>query len=457
MDDTSTQKIDLDFYENVIMYHCLTDESYLGSIIELLDVDYFSNRHIKNILGIVTNFFSERDQPPTLTEIKARLVNSELVDSFKNVVNMVKTFDTKFNRDELYANTEQFLKQKAVYNTMMSVANECDKGTVDTSEILTKFESACNISLDVDRGLDYFNDIDRHVRDLLQEDSTVSTGWKWLDDKLGGGYLENGRSIYVFAGETNIGKSIFLGNTAVNLASQGKTVLLVTLEMSEMVYAKRLSTQITQIPISELSTQTDHLKECIHEYKTDKPNSRILIKEFPPSSITCSNLQAYIKKLKNTGINVDAIVLDYVNLLTTSAGVNSYERVKYVTEKLRALSYIFACPVITATQLNRTGYNEINPGLDTVGESYGLAATADCMFSIWQEEEDAELGIIKLGLMKNRFGQNFGNCTLAIDYSTLTLREDDSLADSLPRDDQQPTEFTQSDGILSSTLDFLKP
>ena len=49
---------------------------------------------------------------------------------------------------------------------------------------------------------------------------------------LDGGFLENGRSIYVFAGETNVGKSIFLGNIAVNMAKQGKTVLVVSLEMS---------------------------------------------------------------------------------------------------------------------------------------------------------------------------------------------------------------------------------
>jgi replicative DNA helicase len=148
-------------------------------------------------------------------------------------------------------------------------------------------------------------------------------------------------------------------------------------------------------------------------------------------------LKAFIKKIVDNGIQIDAIILDYVNLLTTTTGVNSYERVKYVTERLRALSYVFSCPVITATQLNRSGYNEINPGFETIGESYGLASTADCMFSIWQEEEDAELGIIKLGIMKNRFGQNFGACTLQIDYPTLTLTQDDSNPESVDIPDSE--------------------
>ena len=52
-----------------------------------------------------------------------------------------------------------------------------------------------------------------------------------------------------------------------------------------------------------------------------------MIKEFPPSTITCSTLKSFIKKIVDGGVRIDAIVLDYVNLLTTNAGVNSYERV----------------------------------------------------------------------------------------------------------------------------------
>jgi replicative DNA helicase len=409
------------------MYHCLTDESYLGSIIDCLDSKLFNNDNIRNIINVVKKFYEERDAVPTLTEIKARLTTDDLKTNFKSVVSLMSDFDKKFDRSELVVNTEQFMRERAVYKTMLDIIdNQKTEKDVDTADILSKFEAACNISIQADTGLDYYNDVDKHIQDLLQEDNTIPSTWSWLDEKIGGGFLENGRSIYIFAGETNIGKSIFLGNVAVNIANQGKTVLLISLEMSELVYAKRISTNITQIPINTLSQDVDLLKQEILSHKS-KTNGRILIKEFPPSTITCSTLKSFIKKLKDTGITIDALVVDYVNLLTTNTGVNSYERIKHVTERLRSLSYIFSCPVITATQLNRSGYSESNPGLETVSESYGLAATADCMFSIWQEEEDAELGIIKLGLMKNRFGQNFGHCGMRIDYSTLTLTQDDEI------------------------------
>ena len=388
------EKLDLNFYERVIIYNILTNETYLASIIDNIDVKYFTDNNIKSVIEIVRSFYDKRQTIPTLTEIKSYLTTDESREQFKRVVDIVKSFDQQFNVEELYDNTERFLKERAVMSTLMDVAKDIESGSVDTSDIFNQFENACSISIQPDKGLDYYNEVDRHISDLLQQDSTVSTGWSWLDEKIDGGYLENGRAIYVFAGETNIGKSIFLGNTAVNIANTGKTVLLITLEMSEFVYAKRLSTNISQIPIAELSTQTDYLKEQLQQHK-DQTNGRILIKEFPPSTITASHLKAFIKKITDTGLRIDAIVLDYVNLLTTNTAVNSYERVKYVTERLRSLSYVFSCPIITATQLNRSGYNEVNPGLETVGESYGLAATADCLINIWQEEEDAEAQVCR--------------------------------------------------------------
>ena len=415
--------IDDKFYETVIAYNALTNESYLASIVDHLDSKYFDNKDIKNVVEIIKEFYEKRSTPPTLTEIKGYLTTDELKASFRRVVRLFDGFDQKFNRDELYENTEKFLKEKAVYNTLLDVADQAGKDDVDTSEILTKFEQACNVSLSVDLGLDYFTDIEKHIDDLETQDETIPSGWEWLDKKLDGGFLEQGRAIYVFAGETNVGKSIFLGNIARNIADHGKTVLLVSLEMSELVYAKRITTNLTQIPIRQLHNRTDDIRDAVEQYKRSNSKSRVIVKEFPPSTITCKHLKGFIKKLTDRGVKLDAIVVDYVNLLKSSTGTNSYERIKYATEELRALSYAFECPIITATQLNRQGYNEINPGLDTVGESYGLAATADAIFSIWREEEDVDLGILRLGVMKNRFGENYGSMMMEIDYDTLTLKE----------------------------------
>ena len=216
----------------------------------------------------------------------------------------------------------------------------------------------------------------------------------------------------LLAGEMLFGREAFAG----------KNVLLVTLEMAELLYAQRICTNATKIPMRELKQNGPSIKHAIAQEK-----GKIFIKEFPPSTITPSQLKGFIKKFQEQGIKLDAIVLDYLNLLHSPIGSNSYERVKYVTEQVRAMSYLFDCPIISATQLNRSGFDQDNPDLNTVSESIGLAATADCIVSIYQSEEDREMDIIRLGMMKNRFGIRGVTQAMRIDYNTLSIEQADDV------------------------------
>ena len=415
-------KLDLDYFENVLIYKSLTDGTYLASIADFVKPEYFKKKAIASIFTIIKDFSEKRNKLPTSTEIKSHLVSDEQRESFKALVTSFNEIDKNLDKDELYDNTEQFLKEKAVYHTMLNVAEDVSSGKVDTSIVLDKFEKSCNINLVTDLGLNLYNDIDLLIDDINSVERHIPSQWEWLDEALGGGFLEAGKSLYVFAGETNIGKSIFLGNVAHNIAKQGKNVLLVTLEMSELLYARRICTNVTKIPMKELASNTSSIKQAINDEE-----GKIFIKEFPPSTITPNQLKGFIKKFQDQGIKLDAIVLDYLNLMHSSMGNNSYERIKHVTEQVRAMSYTFECPIISATQLNRAGFDTDNPDLATISESIGLAATSDVIVSIYQNEEDRELGIIRLGMMKNRYGPRGNTQAMRINYSTLTIEEADDI------------------------------
>lgn len=430
-------KLDLDYFENIVIYKSLTDSTYLSSVVDYIKPEYFKTKNIASVFGIITEFYNKRQKLPTLTEIKQYLNTDDLRESFKSIVNSFALIDKNLDKDELYENTERFLKEKAVYHTMLSIAEDVSKGNVDTSIALDKFEKSCNINLVTDLGLNLYGDIESVITDLTTVQKSIPSTWPWLDEALNGGFMEGGRALYVFAGETNIGKSIFLGNIATNISAQGKNVLLVSLEMSELLYAKRLCANVSKIPLRDLAINAHALRQAIAEQKTAGMGN-IFIKEFPPATITPNQLKAFIKKIKDTGINIDAIVLDYLNLLHTTVGNNSYERIKNVTEQCRAMSYIFNCPVISATQLNRSGFDQENPDLNTISESIGLAATADVIVSIYQNDEDRELNIIRLGMMKNRYGPRGHTQPMRIDYPTLTITQADDIV-----------EFTQDDTLTS--------
>ena len=70
-------------------------------------------------------------------------------------------------------------------------------------------------------------------------------------------------------------------------------------------------------------------------------------------------------------------------------------------------------------------YGKQNPGMEGISESIGTASTADVILSIFQTDEDMEMGLIRLGMMKNRFGPRGMVQAMRIDYSTLTIKQSD--------------------------------
>jgi len=72
---------------------------------------------------------------------------------------------------------------------------------------------------------------------------------------------------------------------------------------------------------------------------------------------------------------------------------------------------------------HNSAFNQTEPGMETISESIGLAATADVIVSIYQNAEDREIGIIRLGMMKNRYGPRGHTQAMRIDYSTLTITQ----------------------------------
>lgn len=449
--------LDLEHFEKIFIFNALTDQIYLESVLDHTEYSFFKDKNIKTVFSVLKNFYEEHKTVPNTTELKAHLVTTEQKDALRELGRSFEHIDKNYNKDVLIKNTERFLKEKSVLSTVLETSLDVQSGDVDSNKILKKFEKACGISLVEDVGFDYLENIENHCNDLQKVFSTVSTGWKWLDSKIGGGFMAEGRALYVFFGVTNVGKSIFLGNIATNILNQNKTVVLISLEMPEQVYAKRISAQLSKIPWDDMRLQIDPLKNFLNEYKVKNKNSKLIIKEFPPKGVTVLQIKNYLQKLVKNGIKPDAIVIDYINLVAPpSNGLSSYESVKQITEGIRALSYDFECPIISATQATRAAVSSPNPDLDKTSESMGLSHTVDAQFSIWCEESDIEMGIIHMGIVKNRFGPRQCQTHLNIDYPTLSLTEPDELILENSVKAKMPNLSTDLNSNIVDTLNFVE-
>jgi len=111
--------INLDEYENILIYKALTDSGYLAAIADSVKPEYFKSKAIASVFEIIKDFTEKRNKLPTITEIKTYLVTDEQKSSFKDLVKSFNNIDKNLDKDELYDNTERFLKEKSVYHTML--------------------------------------------------------------------------------------------------------------------------------------------------------------------------------------------------------------------------------------------------------------------------------------------------------------------------------------------------
>jgi len=424
--------LNLDNFESVFCYKMLTDKSFFARIDPFFEVDYLHDKDRKCIIQIQKNIVTENKIFPNLTEIKNYITNKEQSQSFVKVLTEIKNINPDLNETELYSCTERFLKERGIYNAMLSVVDDIQSGNIDSSKILDSFEKRCKINLDNKGGFNLAKDLNVLVDSLKAKESFIKSKYNWLDNIMDGGFRAEGKALYLVVGQVNIGKSIVLGNLAKNIVESGKNVLLISLEMSEMMYASRITSNMTKIPIYKLKDEVDTIEEAMEIYRNRSNVGELMIKEFPPSKITPNQLEAYINSVISSGFKVDAVVIDYLNLLHGETGSNSYERLKYVTEQIRALSYIFACPFITATQLNRGGFDEDDgPELSNLSESINIAATCDFIFGVYKKSSEKSLPVIRFKMLKNRWGANYGEYAFKVDTTTLALIEDDEFNNTM--------------------------
>ena len=223
------KKLNLDYFESIIAYHALFNPEYLGGIIDHIKPELFYRAETRAAIVPIVSYFSEHNTIPSVTEIKVRLKEATERELFTKLLKEFTHLDKEFNLKELLHNTEQFLKERTLISFLNKTATQLAKeGNVNYDEAYAEVEQAIGLSLIDDVGLEYFKDFEKHLEYLDKKENRLSTGWPWLDDKLGGGLLAEGKGLYVFCGVTNVGKSIFLGNIANNIVKQNKCAVIIT-------------------------------------------------------------------------------------------------------------------------------------------------------------------------------------------------------------------------------------
>lgn len=421
-----------DVLEKILFKKIYTDTQYLSIFLNNFDKRWFEDSSLGTLSYLSLKFYEKYNNRPSQKILMALLKkysekNSDI--KYEDAINKlieIDSFDLGLNEDCYKKNIKAFVENRGLYYAICDNINDIEKKK-SIDKCIKRFEAIQSISFDDNFGFNYFNDIDEHLSRISNPECKISTGWEGFDKVTHGGFLKSGRSLYIFMGQPGLGKSAFLSNITYNFLKQNLNVFVISLEMSEDVYGMRFDAHITNDNINTLHRNIDASRSKIMQFHEMHKSSKLFIKEYPPRSIRPSDIELYIDKLIAKGIKPDAIVVDYLNLLlpqTSTERSNSYETVLAVAERLRAMSYKYLVPVVTATQTNTEGINNENIGMQHISESRGIAHTADFIAALYQGPDDEENGIINAKILKNRLGGRVGKIiNMKLNPDTLILSD----------------------------------
>ena len=289
--------MDLNHSENIILRFVLENPSY----VENCKPGFFKNKGFQEIFIMGKKFWEKYNESPSAEQLKegAKLEQKSLQSGEIDAVYNVDL--TRYQEDWLKETTELFIE----YNNLVGSAVDGVKyiqTTPVTSEnikdVISTFKNIVvernNIDFAFDHGLDFFHP-ESHKQLTYNR---FSTGFPFIDTVLGGGF--NAKSLYVFMGMPKVGKSLWLGNLASQAVRAGHNVAVISLEMNDRKYVKRLGANLLGIPVNEYSDVVEDqvkLKKKIQSLTYDnlRVPGRLFVKEFPTSQASVLDVERYLK------------------------------------------------------------------------------------------------------------------------------------------------------------------
>ncbi len=241
----------------------------------------------------------------------------------------------------------------------------------------------------------------------------IKTGFYELDRMTSG--LQAG-DLIILAARPSMGKTSFAINIAEHVAIyEGLPVAVFSMEMGAEQLAVRIVGSIGRINQTNLRTgrlsddEWPRLTEAIERMRDVK----LHIDETP--GLTVSELRGNARRLARlNGGKLGLIVVDYLQLMTTSAGSNEENRATALGEISRGLKMLareLQCPVIALSQLNRgvEQRTDKRPMMSDLRESGAIEQDADIIMFIYRDEyytKEAckEPGVAEIIIAKQRNG-----------------------------------------------------
>ena len=443
-------------FELVLLEALLFREDFYKKVIPFIKNEYFHRKPIQMLYTCIHDFVVQYNACPSKDAMSICLEKHKGIaqKEYDECIEMLEDFNKKsadqHNLEWLVTETENFCKEKALYNGIMESIQIIDGKSKDKirTAIPSILSDALAVSFDTNIGHDYLEDSDQRYDFYHRIEKRIPFDLEFFNTITNGGTPIKTLNI-VMAG-TGVGKSLFLCHHAGNCLSQGMNVLYITCEMAEERIAERIDANMLDITLDSLRELPKEVYEKKMATLKQTAKGKIIIKEYPTSSASVNHFRVLLDELNlKKKFKPDVIIIDYLNICASSrmkhnGNVNSYMYIKAIAEELRSLAVERGVPIWSATQVNRVGFASTDIGLEDTSESFGLPATADFMFALISTEKLDEMNQIMVKQLKNRYNDTAVNRKFIVGINRAKMKlfdvEQTQLADANQEPDTEEDE-----------------
>ncbi len=394
--------------EETIIQSLILDEEYFGKVYPFLKNLHFSNLEVSEIFSSLQQYIEKYEKSPNPTELGLYIKNNNttaealkpsVIEAYKNLM----LNEEVNNKEFLIKETEKYIQRIELSDAIMA-SSEIIENDEPFEAVIGLVEQALSITFDTNTGLNYGDSIEDRYLYYTEKVIGIKCGIPSVDKALGDGYRK--KTLNLIVAPSHGGKSARLVADSANMLISGKNVLFVTLEMPEYEIARRIDANLLNIPANDLGKMNK--KEFSSRLKDIKELSgELIIKEYSAGAFNTIKLKSLMTELETEGFVPDAIVIDYITLMSSSRTTlakigGTYSFYKLIAEELHGFGKTEDKVMLSAAQLNRGSYDNLEAGLDSIADSLGVIQTADTVQALLTNGQLREMNQLINKFLKNR-------------------------------------------------------
>lgn len=360
---------------------------------------YFENELNASLAALFMEYFQKYRTTPknkgTVAEIlksgiTRKIIRKEFIPDLPDVLKELQELKVE-DRDFVADRVAAFARHQALRKAVISSVDLMEKGKFDEVEQLVRAANEVGKNEGVE-SYDYFARAPERTQTRKDRMSGkvpvtgIPSGYNDLDELLfHRGWGRKELSLYM-AGPKS-GKTMALIDHARAASFNGYNVMYVTLEVSAAIIAERLDANISEVPLGALAVNADEVQRRVQALKPT--TGRLVVHEFPTGTLQPKGLSRLINHYKSLGQTFDMVVVDYADLMAPNVrSQNPMENSKNIYIDLRAIAQTENLAILSATQTNRTGFQQAVQKMEHVADDISKVRIADLIISINATDEE---------------------------------------------------------------------